>query len=309
MIAAALAGLGLGTAFGLDDSASWAIEPFLVIMLFSVFLAVDFGDMRRSFDNRSFFASAVIINFVWTPVLAYVLGLAFFDGSLDMRIGLIMLLVTPCTDWYLVFTSVAKGNVPMSSSLLPINLILQILLLPVYIKVFAGEDSSFDMLGMFLDMWIVLIPFAAAFILKAASGRNNSARSVVDGLNSRSDGIQLAFLCMAIAVMFAAESTELFDNFDVLLESLMPLAIFFAVNYCVSTAVYRAQNYPYADGTSLIFTTLARNSPLALAIAVMAFPDRPLIMLVLVIGPLIELPILSLVASLRLRGNDAQNAG
>ena len=36
--------------------------------------------------------------------------------------------------------------------------------------------------------------------------------------------------------------------------------------------------------------------PLSLAIAVAAFPDRPLISLALVIGPLIELPALGIIA-------------
>ena len=48
---------------------------------------------------------------------------------------------------------------------------------------------------------------------------------------------------------------------------------------------------------SLNFTTLARNSPLSLAIAVATFPDRPLISLALVIGPLIELPALSIISN------------
>ncbi|HIH69628.1 hypothetical protein [Methermicoccus shengliensis] len=34
-------------------------------------------------------------------------------------LGLIMLLVTPCTDWYLVFTGVARGDVPFCLTLLP----------------------------------------------------------------------------------------------------------------------------------------------------------------------------------------------
>ena len=40
----------------------------------------------------------------------------------------------------------------------------------------------------------------------------------------------------------------------------------------------------YKDTVSLSLTTLARNSPVALAIAVTAFPDEPLIALALVIG-------------------------
>lgn len=49
-------------------------------------------------------------------------------------------------------------------------------------------------------------------------------------------------------------------------------------------------------------TTTARNSPIALAIAVAAFPDRPLIAVALVIGPLVELPVLAVLAQIvRLR--------
>ncbi|MBQ5483074.1 MAG: arsenic resistance protein, partial [Candidatus Methanomethylophilus sp.] len=55
------------------------------------------------------------------------------------------------------------------------------------------------------------------------------------------------------------------------------------------------------DTTSLIFTTMARNSPLALAICAAAFPENSVALLILVIGPLIELPTLALAANLRLR--------
>jgi len=47
-------------------------------------------------------------------------------------------------------------------------------------------------------------------------------------------------------------------------------------------------------------TIIARNSPVSLAIAVTAFPDQPLIALALVIGPLIELPVLAIVSQILL---------
>jgi hypothetical protein len=56
----------------------------------------------------------------------------------------------------------------------------------------------------------------------------------------------------------------------------------------------------YADYVAFCCTTLARNSPIALV----AFPEQPLIVLALVIGPLIELPVLSGVAQLPLRIKD-----
>lgn len=56
----------------------------------------------------------------------------------------------------------------------------------------------------------------------------------------------------------------------------------------------------YQDTVSLSLTTLARNSPVALAIAVTAFSNKPLITLALVIGPLIELPVLTSISQVLL---------
>lgn len=50
--------------------------------------------------------------------------------------------------------------------------------------------------------------------------------------------------------------------------------------------------------------TVARNSPLSLAIAVVTFPEQPLVSLALVIGPLIELPVLSVISGILKRWND-----
>ena len=61
--------------------------------------------------------------------------------------------------------------------------------------------------------------------------------------------------------------------------------------------------FPKQDIVSLNMTTLARNSPLSLAIAVVTFPEQPLISLALVIGPLIELPVLSVISGILKRWN------
>lgn len=61
--------------------------------------------------------------------------------------------------------------------------------------------------------------------------------------------------------------------------------------------VGRFLRFSYQDTASLNLTTLARNSPIVLAIALMAFPEEPLIALALVIGPLIELPVLGIMSN------------
>lgn len=68
--------------------------------------------------------------------------LCFVFLSVDVRMGLVMLLVTPCTDWYLVFTGLARGNVELGASILSLNLLLQICLPPVYLSAFFLSCSG-----------------------------------------------------------------------------------------------------------------------------------------------------------------------
>jgi len=77
-------------------------------------------------------------------------------------IGLIMLMVTPCTDWYLAFTGIAKGNIALSTAILPMNLILQVLLLPVYLLLFAGVVKTLEISVLIESVLLVLIlPFTS----------------------------------------------------------------------------------------------------------------------------------------------------
>ena len=197
MLSAAIIGLCIGSFTDSGGIAASLIEPFLMLMLFLVFLSIDLGRFRESFANVGFLSSAVLINFVWTPILAFVLGILFFNGSIDLRIGLMMLLVTPCTDWYLVFTAVSKGNVNLSSTLLPINLALQILLMPVYLLVFMGESADFDTISMLEDMaFVLLIPFFAALTVKLLSPRISAVDRLRNAMNDRCDNLQLFFLSL-----------------------------------------------------------------------------------------------------------------
>lgn len=301
IITAALLGLLLGAVTPFGSVSSSLIEVFLMLLLYVLFLSIDLKQIKKSFTNVRFTLSAVIINFVFTPLFGYVLGKVFFPGSLDIRIGLLMLLVTPCTDWYLVFTGLSKGNVELGMSILPLNLILQIVLLPVYLLVLIGSEVTMDVGSLVSSVAMVLvIPFVPAYITKLMT-RNSEKFKVF--LSEQGGNLQLLFLCLAVVVMFASEGKNLLDNPLLLAQMFIPLLIFFAVLFFVAQIVGRLQKFPKKDTVALNMTTLARNSPLSLAIAVVTFPEQPLVSLALVIGPLIELPVLSVISGILKRWN------
>ncbi len=274
------------------QNSEYLINIFLCLMLYGLFLEVPLNELKDSFKNVKFTSTSLIINFIWTPLFGYFLGSLFLKGNLDIAIGFFMLILTPCTDWYLVFTKMAKGDVKLSLSILPINLVLQIILLPIYLIIFFSSANTMDYTQLMYSLLIVIvIPFIAAQITKFIL--NNSLKEKATDLFTN---LQIWFLSLAVFCIFASQGELLFNNLNSVVSIFIPLIIFFGVNVIVDLLISEKVNFTYPEYASLTMTTLARNSPLALAIAINSFPGHELISIALVIGPLIELPVLYIVS-------------
>lgn len=292
-------GLLLGQVNIIEQYAETLVIPFLLLMLYGLFLTIPLQQLKKAFSNIKFLGANTIINFISTPVLAWGLGSIFLSDYPALWIGFIMLMVTPCTDWYLAFTGIAKGNIALSTSVLPINLILQVVLLPVYLLLFAGTIETIPVSTLIESILIVLvIPFVLAhltlFLLRRIKPVLNNKIIPFFG------NAQIFFLSLAITAMFASQGAYLLENLEIIYILIVPILLFFVINYVVGRFVGRFLKFSYEDSVSLNMTIIARNSPVSLAIAVTAFPDQPLIALALVIGPLIELPVLAIVSQILL---------
>ncbi|RAP51816.1 MAG: arsenic resistance protein [Methanosphaera sp. rholeuAM270] len=277
------------------------ITIFLALMIFALFLDVPLSDIRNSFHNTRFTTTSIIINFIWTPLFGYFLGKVFLNGNIDYFIGFVMLILTPCTDWYLVFTKMSRGNMALSLSILPINLVLQLILMPVYLLIFFSSSKTLgyvELAGSLVTFIIIplLASIAVKYILKD--------KPVKDRIISMFSRLQLVFLCIAIFGLFNSKSGVLLNNLDSIGILLVPILLFFIINFGLDYIVARKLKFRYEDYASLTLTTLARNSPLALVIAITSFPHNELIAMALVIGPLLELPVLYIVSKMLLGINE-----
>ncbi|MCS7248924.1 MAG: hypothetical protein NZ840_11895 [Anaerolineales bacterium] len=301
ILAAVWVGIALGYVPEVAQSAGSLILPLLMLMLTGAFLHVPLRGFVNAFRFRRVAVASLVINFVWTPLFAYLLGWLFLRDQPAVWVGFLMLMVTPCTDWYLVFTGLSKGNLPLSTALLPLNLVLQLLLLPVYLFVLAGAVFPLD-LGVVLESVVLalLLPFFAANVLRYFLVRYRSELWFEQRLLPSVQPAQIILLVLAIAAVFASEGQAIVQRPQILLQLLLPVSLFFSSNLALAFVVSKWLSSNYADYASLSFTTLARNSPIALSIAVVAFPNEPLVTLALVIGPLIELPVLALISQVLL---------
>ncbi len=297
ILAAVFMGLALGTEAAVAQKAGSFIVPLLILMLAGVFLQVPLRDFGNAFLHRHVAMASLIINFIWTPAFVWLLGWLFLHDHPALWVGFIMLMVTPCTDWYLVFTGIARGNLALSTALLPVNMVLQLALLPAYLFLLAGSVFPLDWsLIIQSAVLVLLLPFLAASGLRHMISRYKSR----DWLNARIlppvQSAQTVLLALAIAAIFASEGKAITENPHTLLHLLPPLALFFCCNLLLALIVSKALRSSYENFVSLSCTTLARNSPIALAIALVAFPHEPMVAIALVVGPLMELPVLALIS-------------
>jgi len=232
------AGLGLilGQADIIEQYAENLVVPLLFLMLYGLFLTIPLQQLKKAFFNIKFLGTSTIINFIWTPLLAWGLGAIFLSDYPALWIGFIMLMVTPCTDWYLAFTGIAKGNASLSTSVLPINLILQVVLLPVYLLLFAGTIEMIPISTLIKSILIVLvIPFTLAHLTRFLLRRRESV------LNNKIilflANAQIFFLSLAIMAMFASQGSYLLENLVVIYILIIPILVFFVINYVIGRLV------------------------------------------------------------------------
>jgi len=167
ILSAVVLGIVLGQVSYIEGVAEYFIVPFLLFMLYGLFLSVPIKDLKNALLNIKFASSSLMINFLWTPLLAWGLGAVFLSDHPALWIGFIMLILTPCTDWYLAFTGIAKGNIALSAAILPLNLILQVLLLPIYLLLFAGVMETVKMSVLVESILLVLLlPFVLATLTR-----------------------------------------------------------------------------------------------------------------------------------------------
>ncbi len=298
VLGAVVVGLAVGVVFDPGDAAERVVLPALIALLVITFAGVRPTAWATAVGpHRRIAVASLVLNFGWAPIAALVLGATLLADQPDLRIGLVMLLVTPCTDWYLVFTRIAGGNVPLAAALLPVNLVVQLALLPVYVSVLSGADAGVPLGDLVRDVLVVVgVPAVVVAVARLLADRSGRTAALELGV-ARLQPVAPVLLGVAVVGIFAAHATTVTDEAGAVVRVVIPVTVFFAVAFGLAAVAARRLGAAHPERVALTMSTMARNSPLALAVAAATFPDRPLVIVALVIGPLLELPVLALTAA------------
>ena len=258
-----------------------------------------------SSSNRwQFIAAAILANFLIIPVLGFAIASLFLSAHPLFFIGLVIYFLAPCTDWFLAFTRLAKGNTALGAALLPINMIIQLLLYPFYLQWFGFGAVGIEAGEIFQTLWTwFLIPLVLAVSARFLAERllNKSQFDTVQALVSVTVPLLLAVLVWQI---MAVNIGTLMTNVAVLPLIFGAIFVFFIATYFLSEILSKWMRLSYPDRVLMTMTTAARNAPMMLVITMVTLPDQPIIYAAIIIGMLVELPHLIALKSVLLRQQD-----
>lgn len=245
-----------------------AINPVLGLLLFATFLGVPVIDVGRGFGDVRFLGTVVVANFAVVPVIAYVLSRPVADDR-GLLLGVLLVLLTPCIDYVIVFTGLAGGARARLLAAAPLLMLLQMLLLPGYLYLMAGPEVL-DVVEIepFVDAFVLLIaaPLAAAAAVQALARRHRSGRAVEAGMSGAMVPLMMATLAVVIGSQVAAVGDQALH-----LARLVPLYTGFVVlAFGVGLLTARAGGLDVPGTRAVVFSAVTRNSlvvlPLALAL-------------------------------------------
>ncbi|MCW5938822.1 MAG: hypothetical protein KF884_05250 [Fimbriimonadaceae bacterium] len=286
-LASILGGLAVGGAWpGLAKPFEVLLWPVLAALLFVTFLQVPLLHVRDAFRDRRFVSAVLVGNFLVLPVLAWLLA-ACLPGEPDLRLGVLLVLLVPCTDWFLPFNQLGGGDAARAVALTPVNLLLQLFLLPGYLWLMAGTEfvAVFSPATAWPAGLVVFAPLAAA----ALAERWIESRGAAPGLRERSGWWTVPLLAVVVFLIAGAQVVAVRDSLF-LLPAVVPLFIAFLLAAAwLARVMARFYRLPVDQGRTLAFSFGTRNSFVVLPLALALPPGWEAVAVVVVLQSLVEL--------------------
>lgn len=266
---------------------SLAITPVLGLLLFATFLSVPLIDVARSLRDLRFLGTVVIVDFVVAPVVAFGLSRLVADDR-GLLVGVLLVLLTPCIDYVIVFTGLAGGARDRLLAASPVLMLLQIVLLPVYLLVFAGGETVATIdLRPFVEafVFLIVVPLAAAAAVQALARRHRAGVRVMAATADATVPLMLLTLFVVVGSQIAAVGGE-----AVSLVRLLPVYVgFLAVMLVVGLVAGRMSRLDAPATRAVVFSGATRNSLVVLPLALALPPALSIAPLAVVTQTLVEL--------------------
>ncbi|AND42889.1 MAG: arsenic resistance protein [Bacillota bacterium] len=264
------------------------ISLVIAILMYSMFSQIPFTSLKESFANRRFIWALLTVNYIAVPIVVWLLSKLLPEYP-PLLLGVYLVLLTPCIDYVIVFTALGRGNEKLILISTPILFITQMLLLPLYLLLFIGDDAAEIVNpGPFLESFfgLIVIPLGLAIVLQIYAKKSLVGNKIID----KSAWLPVPFMALTLFVVVSSQIGKLSTYIDLII-SVIPIYIaFMIIMPIISRIIAKWFKLDIGSGRALIFSGTTRNSLVVLPLA-LALPDNlsTLVAAIIVTQTIVEL--------------------
>lgn len=281
---------------GLGGLAAPAVTPVLAALLYVTFLGIPLRRVGEGLRDPRFMACLVIVNFAVVPVIVFALVRAFsIEGP--MLIGVLLVLLTPCIDYVIVFSGLAGAANDRLLAASPVLLVLQMLTLPLYLWSFLAPDVAMAVhWGTFAQALavVIVIPLVAAAVTQWAAARSPVARR----WGRLAGGAMVPLMMLTLATVVASQIALVGSRAQALLPLVPVYVSFAALMTALGWAAGRLAGLRVRERRAVLFSGVTRNSLVVLPLALAAPDGTVLAPLAVLTQTLVELLVMLALAGL-----------
>ncbi|PRZ14216.1 bile acid:sodium symporter [Nesterenkonia sandarakina] len=271
---------------GLSDTADALLWPVLALLLYATFTQVPMASVPAAFTEGRFIAAALLGNFVLLPAVVWAL-IQFIPADQALQLGLLLVLLVPCTDWFITFSQLGSGDATRATALTPVLLVLQLLLLPLYLWLMA--DADLRVVFAPADVWpafvVVLLPLGLAVLTELWAARSRTGAGVV----LRLGWWPVPLLAVVVLLVAVAQVGSVLAGAQLLPVVLGVVVLFLGISLLLSRSLAGVARLDPAQGRTLAFSMGTRNSFIVLPLALALPAGWETVAIVVVMQSLVEL--------------------
>ena len=272
-IAIYVSAIGLGALVGtfspeLRPLLEGSITPVIAALLYATFLQVPFSKLREAVTHVRFLGALLTTNFLAVPLVVWSLT-AFVPLEPAIQVGVLLVLLTPCIDYVVVFTHLGRGDAPLLLSATPALLLLQMLLLPVYLWLFLGQEASSLMRAApFLSafLWLIVLPLVLVWLTEFWSERSGTGRRYAGAM----EWLPVPLMALTLFLVVGAEAHRVLDHVGEIAWVVPVYLAYLVLLPFVGKAASKLFKLDHRSARAVVFSGSTRNSlvvlPLALAV-------------------------------------------
>lgn len=244
------------------------ISIVIGILMYSMFSQIPFTSLKKSFSNSRFIVALCVVNYIAVPIVVWSLSFLLPDYP-PLLLGFYLVLLTPCIDYVIVFTALGRGNEKAMLLATPILFISQMLLLPIYLALFIGEEAAnLVEVGPFVEAFLglIVLPLVVSIIVQVIANKVK----IGDQLLQLSAWLPVPFMALTLFVVVTSQISKLSGSIEWILKVIPIYIAFMVIMPMISKLVGDWFKLDVKTGRALIFSGSTRNSlvvlPLALAL-------------------------------------------